>query len=49
MASTPTTNTAPASPEVLAKPAARALKETLGDSVLSIEDFRGLTLARWEP
>ena len=40
MAST-TTSTAPVPPEVLAKPAARALSEALGYSVLSIEDFRG--------
>ncbi len=37
----PTTNPAPVSPEVLAKPAARVLSEALGDNVLSIEDFRG--------
>ena len=42
MASVTNTNTAPpVSPEVLAKPAARALREALGDRVLSIEDFRG--------
>jgi NADH-quinone oxidoreductase subunit C/D len=33
--------TTPASPEVLAKPVARALKRALGDRVLSIEDHRG--------
>jgi NADH-quinone oxidoreductase subunit C/D len=36
-----TTNTAPVAPEIMAKPAARVLKEALGDRVLSIEDFRG--------
>jgi len=33
--------TALAPPEVLAKPAARVLSETLGDRVLSVSDFRG--------
>jgi NADH-quinone oxidoreductase subunit C/D len=33
--------TAAAPPEVLAKPAARLLSETLGDRVLAISDFRG--------
>ncbi len=32
---------AAASPEVLARPAARALKEALGDRILTIEEFRG--------
>jgi NADH-quinone oxidoreductase subunit C/D len=32
---------APAPPEILAKPAARALREALGERVLRIEDFRG--------
>jgi NADH-quinone oxidoreductase subunit C/D len=36
-----TTNTAPAPPDILTKPAARVLSEALGDNVLSIEDFRG--------
>ena len=36
-----TTSTVPIPPEVLAKPAARVLSESLGDNVLSIEDFRG--------
>jgi NADH-quinone oxidoreductase subunit C/D len=36
-----TTNAAPTPPEVLARPAARALSTALGDNVLSIEDFRG--------
>ena len=41
--------TAAAPPEVLAKPAARLLSETLGDRVLAISDFRGdlaITVAR---
>ena len=41
--------TAAAPPEVLAKPAARILSETLGDRVLAISDFRGdlaITVAR---
>jgi len=33
--------TAPAAPEVLAKPAARVLSEALGDRIRSITDFRG--------
>jgi NADH-quinone oxidoreductase subunit C/D len=36
-----TTTTAPVPPEVLAKPAARVLSESLGDNVLGIADFRG--------
>ena len=40
MAST-TTNATPIAPEVLAKPAARALSEALGDRVLAMDDFRG--------
>jgi NADH-quinone oxidoreductase subunit C/D len=41
--------TAAATPEVLAKPAARVLAEALGDSVLHADDFRGdlaITVAR---
>ena len=41
--------TAAATPEVLAKPAARVLAEALGDSVLRADDFRGdlaITVAR---
>ncbi len=41
--------TAAAPPEVLAKPAARLLSETLGERVLAISDFRGdlaITVAR---
>ena len=41
--------TAAAPPEVLAKPAARILSETLGERVLAISDFRGdlaITVAR---
>jgi NADH-quinone oxidoreductase subunit C/D len=41
--------TAPATPEVLAKPAARVLAEALSDSVLRVDDFRGdlaITVAR---
>ena len=38
------TSAAP-SADVLAKPAARVLKESLGDGILAIEEFRGLDTA----